>query len=83
MPSSLYTDENEVEMLAAGVYEHDSHPDSFYLLIGLARDHDTDDEYVVYIPLRVDPEWAGSARMALRPLDEFLAKFTYRGLRLP
>jgi hypothetical protein len=67
----------------SGVYEHVRHPGNYYLLIGLARDHHTDEESVVYVPLRVEPEWAGSARMALRRVEDFDANFKWVGYRLP
>lgn len=67
----------------AGVYEHDRHPGNYYLLIGLARDHHSDEEFVVYVPLRVEPEWAGTARMALRTPHDFTETFTWVGARLP
>lgn len=70
-------------MLTSGVYEHVRHPGHYYLLIGLARDHHTDEESVVYVPLRVEPEWAGTARMALRRVPDFLATFVWVGDRLP
>lgn len=67
----------------AGVYEHVRHPGHYYLLLGLAREHDTDVEKVVYVPLRVEVEWQGTARMALRPVVDFEATFRYVGDRLP
>lgn len=67
----------------AGIYEHDRHPGNYYLFIGLARDHVTDIEYVIYVPLRVESEWAGTARMALRTVDDFHNTFTWIGDRLP
>lgn len=70
-------------MINAGVWEHVRHPGNYYLFIGLARDHHTDEESVVYVPLRVEPQWAGTARMALRRVDDFLDTFTWVGDRLP
>jgi hypothetical protein len=67
----------------AGVYEHNKHPGNYYLLIGLARDHRTGDESVMYVPLRTEPEWRGTARMALRPVEDFEANFSWVGDRLP
>jgi hypothetical protein len=69
--------------MEAGVYEHNKHPGNYYLLIGLARNHYTDVEFVVYVPLRVESEWAGTARMALRTLQDFKDTFTFVGERLP
>lgn len=67
----------------SGVFEHNRHPGNLYLALGIARDHHTDVEYVVYVPLRVEPEWAGTARMALRTVADFDANFTYVGERQP
>lgn len=76
-----------MDELLAGVYEHKSH---LYLLIGLCRMHDgscvseeVGDEFVAYVPLRVEPEWTGTARIALRPLKNFKDEFTHVGMRLP
>jgi hypothetical protein len=75
--------------LLAGVYEHH---EELYLLIGLCRMHNScsgpeaseaGDEFVAYVPLRVEPEWAGTARIALRPVAEFQEEFAYVGARLP
>lgn len=76
-----------MDELRSGVYKH---KDNLYLLIGLCRMHDSScvsedlgDEFVAYIPLRVEPEWSGTARIALRTLKDFNEEFTYVGLRLP
>lgn len=73
--------------LPSGVYEHEDH---LYLMIGLCRMHDgscvspeVGDEFVAYVPLRVEPEWSGTARIALRPLNDFLNEFAFMGPRLP
>lgn len=69
--------------MKAGVYKHKKHPKDMYLLIGLARGHDTNEEVVVYVPLRVEPEWAGTARMAYRAVEDFNDTFEWVGERLP
>lgn len=69
--------------MLGGVYEHSRHPGNYYLWLGLARMHDSDAEFVVYVPLRVELEWAGTARMALRPVAEFMDTFRWVGDRLP
>lgn len=66
-----------------GVYEHIEHPGHYYLLLGLARNHYDNEEFVVYIPLRVEPEWAGTVRMALRTRKDFERRFRCVGERLP
>lgn len=70
-------------LFPAGVYEHVRHPGNYYLLIGLARHHHTDEEHIVYVPLRVEAEWAGTARMALRTTEDFAQTFNWVGERLP
>lgn len=67
------------DTLRAGIYMYKGNA---YLLIGLCRKHDTGEEFVAYVPLRVEPEWEGTARIALRPVEEFNAKFTWHGARL-
>lgn len=69
--------------MQAGVYANKKHPQDYYLLIGLARDHHTNEEIIVYVPLRVEPEWAGTARMAYRTVEDFKANFDWVGERLP
>ena len=75
--------------LLAGVYEHKG---DYYLMIALCRMHnsctgpeasETGDEFVAYVPLRVEPEWAGTARVALRTLADFRENFSFAGARLP
>jgi hypothetical protein len=55
----------------------------FYQFLHLARHHTTGDEYVVYIPLRVEPEWAGTVRPCILERFDFEVKFTYVGEGLP
>lgn len=66
--------------MQAGVYEHNG---KHYLLIGLARSHDTDEEVIVYVPLLTKPEWSGTARMAFRTVEDFNKNFQWVGERLP
>lgn len=49
----------------------------------LTRNHTTGAESVVYIPLRVEPEWAGTVRHCDIPRAEFERKFEYVGEGLP
>lgn len=67
----------------AGIYEHKGHRGNYYLLIGLARDHHSDEEFIVYVPLRIEPEWSGTARMAIRPARDFERTFEWVGDVLP
>lgn len=69
--------------MQAGIYTNNKHPNDKYLFIGLARQHDTNEEIIVYVPLRVEPEWAGTARMCYRTVEDFNASFTWVGDRLP
>ncbi len=66
--------------MQSGVYQHN---DNFYLYIGLARSHDTDEEVIVYVPLFTRPEWAGTARMAFRTVEDFKQNFEWVSERLP
>jgi hypothetical protein len=74
--------------MKAGVYitrknANDDCPPGYVLFIGLARDHRTDEEVIVYVPLRTEPKWSGTARMTFRPIDDFNANFEWVGDRLP
>lgn len=65
-----------------GVYKHRKHPEFLYLFIGLARNHDTDEEVIVYVPLFTKPEWKGSARMTYRSVKDFENVFEWVGERM-
>lgn len=56
-----------------------------YQLVGPARHHDVTNlqPLVVYIPLRVEPEWAGTVRLCVIPRAEFEEKFEWLGEGLP
>jgi hypothetical protein len=74
--------------MKAGVYaskksSRDDCPPGYVLLIGLARGHSTNEEVIAYVPLRVEPEWSGTARMAFRAVDDFNEHFEWVGERLP
>jgi hypothetical protein len=49
----------------------------------LCRHHTTGEQFVVYIPLRVEPEWAGTVRHCALERALFEAKFEYVGEGLP
>lgn len=65
-----------------GVYRH-RRTGHLYQFLLLARDHETGDHVVVYIPLRIEPEWAGTIRPCCQPRDVFEKKFEYVGEGLP
>jgi hypothetical protein len=54
-----------------------------YQFLLLARNHSTGEQVVVYIPLRVEPAWAGTIRPCWIPRGDFEAKFEYVGEGLP
>jgi len=54
-----------------------------YQVLLLARHHTSGEEVVVYIPLRVEPEWAGTLRPCFLERAAFLRKFQYLSERLP
>lgn len=55
----------------------------FYLFRCLSRHHTTGDVVVVYTPLRVEPEWAGTLRDTHLEREEFERKFRWVGEGLP
>jgi hypothetical protein len=69
--------------MKAGVYSSKKHPQDKYLLIGLARQHYTNEEIIVYVPLRIEKEWAGTARMSYRTVQDFNEHFEWADDRLP
>ncbi len=54
-----------------------------YQFLHLMREHTTGEEAVSYIPLRIEPEWAGTVRVCYMPRAAFEAKFEYVGEGLP
>lgn len=72
--------------LAWGVYrkmEGRTGVGQLYQLLMIARHHTTGDHFVVYIPLRVEPEWAGTIRPCLLERDKFAQKFMFVSEGLP
>lgn len=49
----------------------------------LCRHHTTGEQFVVYIPLRVEPAWAGTVRHCVLERALFERKFEYVGEGLP
>jgi len=76
-------------MIRCGVYRKRdtvtaSRPTGYlYQLLCVARNHYTDEQVVVYIPLRVEPEWAGTVRFCWLPRGDWDSKFEYLGEGLP
>lgn len=54
-----------------------------YQFLMIARHHTTGDHYVVYIPLRIEPEWAGTIRPCVIDRAEFDSKFEFVSEGLP
>ncbi len=55
----------------------------FYQFLMLARDHYDGSHFVVYIPLRIEPEWAGTIRPCLMRREDFEDRFEFVGEGLP
>ncbi len=54
-----------------------------YQFLMLARHHTTGGEVVVYIPLRIEPEWAGTIRPCFLERELFARKFQFVSEGLP
>lgn len=54
-----------------------------YQFLMLARYHHTGEEAVVYMPLRIEPEWAGTVRPCILSRLDFGRMFEYVGEGLP
>jgi hypothetical protein len=55
-----------------------------YVILGPAREHKgVGPDVVVYIPLRVEPEWAGTLRFCYLERTEFEREFRWVGEGLP
>lgn len=68
--------------MRTGVYRKKSNGKLYQFLL-LAREHYTGQQVVVYIPLRVEPEWAGTVRPCYIARGDFDFKFEYVGEGLP
>ncbi len=65
-----------------GVYKHYKHRSDdpkYYQVIGLARQTETEELLVIYVPLYP----AGGVRMAARPLDAFTGSTEVDGVTVP
>jgi hypothetical protein len=69
-------------LMRFGVYRNIKNGHLYQFLL-IARSHADNSEVVVYIPLRIEPEWAGTVRAAFRPRAEFEEKFQWVGEGLP
>lgn len=68
-----------------GIYEHyksTSKDRRYYQVLGFARHTETDEEFVVYVPLYVIPEHKG-LRLQVRPLAMFVEKVKHGGKTVP
>jgi hypothetical protein len=54
-----------------------------YQFLMLARHHTTGEHFVVYIPLRLEPEWAGTIRPCVLERALFERKFIFVSEALP
>lgn len=54
-----------------------------YQFLMLTRHHTTGQHFVVYIPLRIEPEWAGTIRPCILERELFEQKFEFVGEALP
>lgn len=54
-----------------------------YQFLLLARHHTTGEEFVVYIPLRIEKEWAGTIRPCIISREDFEEKFMFMSEGLP
>lgn len=68
--------------MRTGVYRKRSNG-LFYQFLHISRNHYTGAQSVIYIPLRVEPEWEGTVRVCDIPRGDFDAKFDYVGEGLP
>jgi hypothetical protein len=67
------------------VYEHyksSEHDRRYYQVLGTARNTETEEKLVIYIPLYVIPEHKG-LRLQARPLQMFLETVDWQGKTIP
>jgi hypothetical protein len=69
--------------MKAGIYKHRQRTDLLYLLIGLAQNHDTHEEVVVYVPLFVREGWENTPVMTYRTREDFEKNFEWVSSRQP
>jgi hypothetical protein len=66
-----------------GVYRNRKRPELLYLFIGLAQNHDTHDEVIVYVPLFERKGWEDTPLMTYRAADDFQKNFEWVSERQP
>ena len=69
--------------MKSGVYRHKERTDLLYLLIGLAQQHDTHEEVIIYIPLFNRDGWDETPIMTYRSLKDFTQNFEWVSERQP
>jgi hypothetical protein len=69
--------------MKAGIYRHCERTELLYLFIGLAQNHDTHEEAVVYIPLFNREGWEGTPLMTYRNRQDFEENFEWVSERQP
>ena len=68
--------------MRTGIYRKRSNGKLYQFLL-LARNHYDGAQVVIYIPLRIEAEWAGTIRPCWIPRGDFEFKFEYVGEGLP
>jgi len=63
--------------MKSGVYRHLERDELLYLLIGLAQEHDTHQEVVVYVPLFKREGWDETPIMTYRSREDFEKNFEW------
>lgn len=69
--------------MKAGVYRHKLRPELLYLFIGLAQDHDSRKQVVVYVPLFIRENWDDTPIMTYRSIEDFEQNFEWVSERQP
>lgn len=66
-----------MEELKLGIYQH--YKGEYYLVLGLGRHTETEEKFVVFVPLYLRE----GPRIALRPVDLFLGTIKVKGKTVP
>lgn len=69
--------------MQAGIYRHRERTELLYLFIGLAQDHGTHEEVVVYVPLFNREGWENTPVMTYRKREDFEQNFEWASERQP